>query len=187
MNFFGEGDNKFANVKIKIAEFLREALEDPSYNKRLLDSWFETFMVNCSDKPDAEKSVNLSKNQIMLPVIILAIDTPLSEEDFNKVCDYEDYDELEQEYREIINRQMCDYEFVAEVTGDFLFKRQQQVSKSQYKYQYVKDEWKNYEQHFSLIKDEEKREALIKLILLTVITRRKKIDRIREAANLCNL
>lgn len=186
MNFFGEGDNKFANVKIKIAEFLREALEDPSYNKRLLDSWFETFMVNCSDKPDTEKSVNLSKNQIMLPVIILAIDTPLSEEDFNKVCDYEDYDELEQEYREIINRQMCDYEFVAEVTGDFLFKRQQQVSKSQYKYQYVKDEWKNYEQHFSLIKDEEKREALIKLILLTVITRRKKIDRIREAANLCN-
>lgn len=184
LNFFGEGDNKFANVKLKISEFLREALDDPSYNKRLLDSWFETFMVNCSDKPDDEKSVNLNKKQIMMPVIVLVIDTPLSEEEFNKVCDYEDYCEIEQEFREVINRQICDYEFVAEVTGDFLYKRNQQVKSNQYRYTYVKEEWKNYEHYFNVIKDEEKREALIKLILLTIITRRSKINRIKEAANL---
>ncbi|MBQ2922048.1 MAG: hypothetical protein IJE60_03000 [Tyzzerella sp.] len=184
LNFFGEGDNKFANVKLKISEFLREALDDPSYNKRLLDSWFETFMVNCSDKPDNEKSVNLNKKQIMMPVIVLVIDTPLSEEEFNKVCDYEDYCEIEQEFREVINRQICDYEFVAEVTGDFLYKRNQQVKSNQYRYTYVKEEWKNYEHYFNVIKDEEKREALIKLILLTIITRRNKINRIKEAANL---
>ena len=119
-----------------------------------------------------------------MPVIVLVIDTPLSEEEFNKVCDYEDYCEIEQEFREVINRQICDYEFVAEVTGDFLYKRNQQVKSNQYRYTYVKEEWKNYEHYFNVIKDEEKREALIKLILLTIITRRSKINRIKEAANL---
>ena len=34
LSFFGEGDNKFESIKTKISEFLREALMDPSYNKR---------------------------------------------------------------------------------------------------------------------------------------------------------
>ncbi|MBP3699562.1 MAG: hypothetical protein J6J01_08825 [Oscillospiraceae bacterium] len=111
LNFFGEGDNKFANVKVKIAEFLRDAIGDPSYSKRLLDSWFETFMVNCSDKPKEQKELTLSKNDIMLPVIILVIDPPLDENEFNKVCDYDDYEGLVQEYRNIIDRRVCDYPY----------------------------------------------------------------------------
>ena len=184
LNFFGEGDNKFKNIKDKISEFLREAIDDPSYNKRLLDSWFETFMVNCADKPDKEKSLNLSKKSIMMPVIILVIETPLGEDEFSKVCDYDDYYEIEQEFRDIINRQVCNYEFVAEVIGDFLYKRNQKSNHSQYKYIYVKEEWNNYEQYFDFINDSEKKEALIKLILLTIITKRSKINRIKEATKL---
>jgi len=69
IRFFGEGDNKFKSIKDRISEFLREAIDDPSYNKRLLDSWFETFMVNASDKPDSEKKLELSKKQIILPTL----------------------------------------------------------------------------------------------------------------------
>lgn len=184
LNFFGEGDNKFKNIKEKISEFLREAIDDPSYNKRLLDSWFETFMVNCADKPDEEKSLSLSKRKIMLPVIVLVIETPIGEDEFSKVCDYDDYFEIEQEFRDIINRQICDYEFVAEVTGDFLHKRNQGMNYSQYKYAYVKKEWYIYEKYFDFVKDSAKKEALIKLILLTIITRRSKINKIKEAAEL---
>ncbi|MCH5250389.1 MAG: hypothetical protein J1E98_10665 [Lachnospiraceae bacterium] len=184
LNFFGEGDNKFKNVKEKISEFLREAIDDPSYNKRLLDSWFETFMVNCADKPDKEKEVNLSKKSIVLPVIILVIETPLGVEEFSKVCNYEDYYEIEQDFRDIINRQECDYEFVAGVLGDFLCKKNQQTDQGPYKYTYVKDEWTRYEPYFEFVKDIEKKEALIKFILLAIITKRSKIDKIREAAKL---
>ena len=184
LNFFGEGDNKFKFVKDKIAEFLRDAIDDPSYNKNLLDAWFETFMVNCADIPDTDKRVNLSKKNIVMPVIVLVIGNPLGEDEFSKVSDYDDYYEIEQEFRNIINRQICDYEFVAEVTGDFLYKRSMETVTSGYKYKYVKCEWKQYEDRFSSIKDEEKKEALIKLILLTIITRRGKIEKIKEAVSL---
>jgi len=184
LNFFGEGDNKFESVKTKISEFLREAIDDPSYNKRLLNSWFETFMVNASDKPDKEKGFDLSKKDIILPVIVLVIDTPISESDFAKVCDYDNYSEVMQGFRETINRNVCDYEFYAEVIGDFLSKRNQAIDKNQYKYDFVKDEWKIYEEQFTAIKDVETREAVIKLLLLTVITQRGKIDRIKGATNL---
>lgn len=184
MNFFGEGDNKFANIKKKISEFLRIAINDPSYNKRLLDSWFETFMVNCSDKPDDEKSLDLSKNEIILPVIVLVVDPPIGEEEFSKVSDYDDYSEIEQEFRGIINNQICDYAFVAGVIGDFLCKRESVAEKNTYKYEHVRQEWKVYEDLFLFVKEKDKREALIKIILLTAITRRNKIDKIKEAANL---
>ena len=184
LNFFGEDDNKFTGIKEKISAFLRETIDDPSYNKQLLDSWFETFMVNCSDKPDREKSINLTKKKIIMPVIVLVVDPPLSEDEFNKVCDYDDYAEIEQDFREIINRQICDYEFVSEVAADFLCKRENVTEKNKYKYIYVKEEWKKFEPYFSSVKDSEKREALIKLILLTIITRRSKINRIKEAVQL---
>jgi hypothetical protein len=184
MNFFGEGDNKFANIKDKISEFLRGAINDPSYNKRLLDSWFETFMVNCSDKPDCEKSLNLSKKEIVLPVIILVIDPPIGEEEFSKVCDYDDYSEIEQGFREIINSQTYDYEFVSEIIGEFLYKRENVVDKNSYKYEFVKSEWQKYENYFLFVQERDKREALIKIILLTIIIRRNKIDSIRKATNL---
>jgi hypothetical protein len=141
-------------------------------------------MVNCTDKPDNEKHVDLTKKNIIMSVIILVIDTPLGEQEFSKVCDYDDYYEIEQEFRNIINRQVCDYEFVGKVIGDFLHKQGLQLNKNQYKYQYVREEWQQYEDDFACVSDSEKREALIKLILLTLITRRRKINKIKEAAAL---
>ena len=184
LNFFGEGDNKFASLKNKISEFLREAINDPSYNKKLLDSWFESFMVNCADKPDQNKSIELSKDQIVLPVIILVIDQPLSEDELSKVSDYDCYDELKQSYRRIINQEICDYQFCSKVIGDFIRLQKSSLSQRQYKYQFVKEEWKNYEDDFLIIKDSEEREAIIKLILLTIITSRYKIQQIKEATQL---
>ena len=184
LNFFGDGDNKFESVKEKIAGFLREAIDDPSYNKRLLDSWFETFMVNCADKPDKEKKLCLTKRQIMYPVIVLVIDPPIGETEFTKVCDYENYNEIEQEYRNSINRSCCDYELIINITGNYLIRRESSIDKRNYKYDFVKSEWRKYESRFMMIKNDEKREALVKIILLTIINQRTKLDGIREAAKL---
>lgn len=184
LSFFGEGDNKFGSIKTKISEFLREAIDDSSYNKQLLNSWFETFMVNASDKPDNQKRLELKKKDVVYPVIVLVIDSPIGENDFSKVCDHDNYTEISQEFRETINRNVCDYEFFSEVIGDYLSKRNLVSDKTNFKYDFVKNEWRNYESQFSAIKNVETREALIKLLLLTVITRRSKINSIREATNL---
>ena len=184
LSFFGEGDNKFASVKAKISEFLREAINDPSYNKQLLNNWFETFMVNASDKPDNQKKLELKKKDVIYPVIVLVIDSPVSESDFAKVCYHDNYIEISQEFRETINRNVCDYEFFSEVIGDYLSKRNLIANKTNYKFDYVKNEWKNYESQFSAITNEETREALVKLLILTVITQRSKINDIKGATNL---
>ena len=184
LNFFGEGDNKFESIKRKIAEFLREAINDPSYNKRLLDNWFEAFMVNASDKPDEQKKLELTKKDIIFPVIVLVVDSPVNEGDFIKVCDHENYAEIFQQYRQTISNYVCDYEFFSEVIGKYLSKRNQTSSLATCKYDFVKDEWRDYEMRFSAITNTEIREALIKLLLLTVITQRGTINKIKEATNL---
>lgn len=184
LNFFGEGENKFASIKEKISVFLRNAINNPSYNKRLLESWFETFMVNASDKPDNQKKLELKKKDVIYPVIVLVIDPPVSADELAKVCDYDNHAEICQQFRETIYNKVCDYEFFSEVIGDFLSKRNQVSNKATYKYDFVKNEWKNYETQFSAITNAENREALIKLLLLTVITQRSKINDIREATNL---
>lgn len=184
LNFFGEGDNKFDSIKNKISDFLREAIDDPSYNKRLLDSWFETFMINATDKPDKKKKLELDKKDVIYPVIVLVIDQPIKEEEFRKVSEYDDYDGICQMFRKIIYAKLCDYQFVSEVLGEFLSKRNQSVNKATYPYEFVKNEWSNYQSKFSEIKDKEIQEALIKLLLLTVIIHRRKVDKIREATNL---
>lgn len=63
-------------------------------------------------------------------------------------------------------------------------KRKNAQDKNNYKYEYVKNEWKQYERSFATVEDCDKREALIKLILLTIIKRRDKFRQIKEAANL---
>ena len=92
--------------------------------------------------------------------------------------------EICQEFRETINRSICDYEFFSEVIGDFLSKRNFATDIVNFKYSYVRNEWKEYESRFYAVKNAETREALIKLLLLTLITQRRKIDSIKEATKL---
>jgi len=184
LNFFGEGENKFQSVKAKISEFLRIAIDDPSYNQRLLESWFETFMVNASDKPDNQKKLELTKRQVVYPVIVLVIDQPIKEEEFHKVSEYDDYDGICQMFRKTIYGKICDYQFVSEVLADFLLKRNTSNNNTNFPYEYAKKEWQNYQYKFTEIKDKEVQEALIKLLLLTVIIHRRKVDKIKEATKL---
>ena len=182
--FFGEGENKYERIRERIAEFLREELGDPSYNKALLDRWLAMFMANASDKPANEKSFEMDKKDIIFPVIALVISQPVSESDFKQVCGYDDYDGLMEKFRETLNRNLCDYEFVSGVAGDFLNKSLHAPDMRSYRYEYVKNEWMQYEEQFSAIEDREEREAVIKLLMLTVIVRRQKIWKIKGAANL---
>ena len=185
IRFFGEGNNKFDDIKEKISNFLRTAINDTSYSTQLLESWFETFMVNAADKPDKEKELSLTKRNVIFPVIAVVIYPAIVDADFNKVCDYENYNEVKQEFRRIISNKICNYEFIAQVLADYREKKKNIKGDATYKYEFTKNEWRNYENEFALlINNKEKREALIKTILLTVIIHNATIQEIKEAANL---
>ena len=184
IHFFGEGKDKFQRIKEKIDEFLRSSIQDISYSGTLLDNWFTTFMLNASDIPEDKKVINLPKKKIIYPLIAIIIDPPIGDSEFNKVSDYDDYIEIEQEFKKTIYETTCDYEFISQVLGDFLDKRKSSSDIANYKYEFTKNEWQNYEKDFFHIKDLEKRQALIKILLLTIITRNNKISQIKTAVNL---
>lgn len=185
LHFFGEGENKFDTIKKKIEEFLRKAINDVSYSKLVLDCWFETFMINCSDKPNNQKKLTLKKEQIIYPVIAVVLNNnTIIEEEFKKVCSNDDYFDVIKEYRKIINDNLCDYEFVIEVIGDYCEKQEQNCYAKLSKYDYTTKCWNNFETKFSKITHPKKRESLVKLLILSIISQRSLIDDIKEASNL---
>ena len=117
-----------------------------------------------------------------MPIIILVTENAVSESNFLKVCDYEDFDGLKKKYRKVLSQKKCDYEFVTKVIGDYLQHNKGTLKCS--KIDYVTSNWEKYTVDFAFIDDEEEAEALIKLSILSVLLRRSQIERIRKEANL---
>lgn len=182
--FFGEKENKFSTVKDRISEFLREALDDPSYKNMLFDKWFALFMGNCADKPQKELKLELEKKEILWPIIVLVVDNNVSEKEFANICDFDNSEEIEREFYDTIYRSTCDVEFVISVLGEYNYQREYVENKKAFKLQFIQKNWKKYEHFFTFIYDSEKREALIKLLLLKIINGKSKINHIKEATNL---
>ena len=177
------GDD-FDNNKFQLQDFLRSAIRDTSYSKQVLDSWFETFMLNCSDKPDNQKALNLKKKQIIYPIIAVVLTDAVTENEFIKVCNNDNYFEVMKDYRKIINDNLCDYEFITEVIGDYFDKCKENPNAKLSKYDYTIKYWSEFEDKFSEIKHDEKRESLVKLLVLSIISHRSLINDIKEASNL---
>ena len=182
IRFFGEGDNKWSDVKKQIAEFLRCSIDDVSYDKRLLENWLYEFITNAADKPIPEREITIDKKDLILPIIILVTENAVSESNFLKVCDYDDFDGLKKKYRKVLSQKKCDYEFVTKVIGDYLQHNKGTLKCS--KIDYVTSNWEKYTVDFAFIDDEEEAEALIKLSILSVLLRKSQIERIRKEANL---
>ena len=182
IRFFGEGDNKWDDVKEKISEFLRNSIDDPSYNQRLLDSWIADFITNCADKPDEQKELSLSKKEIILPVIILVIENTVSESKFSKVSDYDNFDELKKKYRTVLYKKECDYNFVSSIIADYMSERK--ANSNINCYDYVNKYWGRYTKYFETILNIEEKESLTKLSVLSILLQRSKIEGIRKEANL---
>lgn len=181
VEFFGEGANKFARIKEYIKGLLNDAKLDTSLVESLWAKWLEMFLVNCTDKPDETKSFDKKKKEIIYPIIILAIDPPISRDMFEKISDYDDYDEIVAKYRDLINARGNEYEFTASIIGEY---KSRKNGDSQYKYEFVKEVWQEYEEYFSQIADDAIRQAVVKLALLTVIVHAGKIDNIHKAVNI---
>lgn len=90
------------------------------------------------------------------------------------------------DYRKIINDNLCDYEFIVEIIGDYFEKLNKNPSIKLTKYDYTIKYWKEFEKRFLEIKHDDKRESLVKLLVLSIISHCTLINDIKEASNLCN-
>jgi len=184
IRFFGSTtDQRFQSIKQQIKEFLHDAEEDPSLSGRLFERWFTILMGNAADKPDKEQKCTLTKKELMFSVIATIIDPPISETKFNKICTYENYDAVKQEFRQMIDINVCDYQLITQILTDYSEKKTA-MHKADYKFKFTEEEWKNYEQNFTCITNVEKREAVIKFVLLTIIEKISTIQNIKDAAGL---
>jgi hypothetical protein len=186
IEFFGEGKNKFEGIKENIRAFVRDALDDPSLSDNLFDKWYTLFSLNCTDKPKEDMSFDKNKKEIMYPVIVLAIDPPISSDDFREVSDYDDYGAIVSKYRDMLNQRACEYDFSSSLLAEYQMQKYQKVEgeRSRFKFIFVKENWKQYEDSFNQIDSESIREAVTKMTILTIIERAYKLEKIRKAANL---
>lgn len=187
IRFFGEGKNKFDGIKEYIKSFARKVFDDVSYSDLLLEKWCTLFLANAADIPKEDLSLSMSKKEALYPVIVLAIDNPASCGEFQKVCDYDDYDGVVESFKYLINQRSEEYDFSTALLGDYtLHKRQIPTveDSSKFKYKYIIEHWREYENWFNEIKDAKKREAVTKLTLLTIIVRAVKLQNVKKATNL---
>ena len=186
IRFFGVGEEKFDGIREEIKGFVQKALGDSSYEYDLWAKWFAMFYLNCTDTPKEEMEFSKTKKEIMYPIIVLAIDPPISIDEFQQVSDYDDYDEIKKTYRKVINDKLFEYEFSSSVLGDYLSKKSHVAidDRSKYKYHFVKETWKEYEENFTSIPADAAREAVTKMTILTTINRADKLEQIGRAANL---
>lgn len=187
VRFFGEGKNKFDGIKEYIKSFSRKVFDDTSYCDLLFEKWCTLFLANAADVPKEELSLAMSKKEALYPVIVLAIDKPAPCNDFQKVCDYDDYDGVVETFINLINQRSYEYDFSSALLGDFISCKSHiptAEESSRFKYKYVTEKWRDYESFFSEIKDDAKRQAVTKLTLLTIIIRSAKLQKIKEETNL---
>lgn len=183
LRFNGENLEKFNIIKEKIKEFLIESIGDSSFSNRVFDYWYTIFDINATDIPTNKKPLCLKKEAIVWPIIdaVFSVDS-LSEEEFNKMDNYQDFDEIIQTYRNIISLKGFKYEFINRVLNPYF--RLKSANPKVDTYTYINNNWELFNEEFTSIDDNDVRRCLIKIIMLMIIKKNKKMRKIKEAANL---
>ena len=184
LHFYGDNEEKFKSVKETIAEFLRESINDISYSNRILNDWFTQFFVNSTDKPDSQKCLTLSKGEVIWPILVAVTDGAVSEASFANVSDSDNYPEIIAEYRKTIYSKDLDFPFVTEIMYDYKIEKDKISGGTGFKYDFVKNNWRKYSERFASITNESIKEDLIKIIMLSIIEKRMKINELKASANI---
>lgn len=183
LRFNGDNLEKFNIIKEKIKEFLIDAIGDSSFSNRVFDYWYTIFDINATDIPTNKKPLCLKKEAIVWPIIdaVFSVDS-LSEEEFKKMDNYEDFEQIIQTYRSIISTQGLNYEFINRVLNPYF--RLKSANSTVDIYTYINNNWKLFDEEFTSINDTDIRRCLIKIIMLMIIKKNRKMRMIKEAANL---
>lgn len=174
--FYGDDlKNRYKEIRACVNEFLSEINVDfPGINTEIMSIWQKNLFQNATQ---TNTRINLSKEKIIWPLIVLVVDKCVANNYKQDFCD-DEIDEIEKKYRLLINHSTLNYGVFSQIISDF--KKSRKTTK-----QFITDNWINYQNIVGEIEiDESIRESLIKIILYRIITQKKYIQDIKKGSNL---
>ena len=156
-------------------------LDAPGLKKRLHEVWQ---MMLDKNGTKADRDIKLTKKDVIWPIIAFVTGRGQLKREAQYCTDLDDsdFDEVERRYREIIEDYSERYEIVVKVISDFVEKnlrgRDAIVS-------FVNENWGQYVELFGLTTVEDTiQNHLTKIILYTILGKRREINKIKQAVNL---
>ncbi len=157
-------------------------LNSPGIVRKIHSVWKDCVFAN-----GTKKDISLSKKSLIWPIVTIVTDiSQTSDEDVEKIIgdvDAEVYDDVIQRYPSVINNCCDNFEFVTRVIADYA-QYTPGCSTKEKLCLYIKSNWSAFESEFEIVEDDETRCALIKVILLNILRKRKKIDKIKQVVEL---
>jgi len=175
--FIGEEDSqRYSEILNKTREFLFKAKVPREQAEAILTEWKAQLMNNNAQR------ANLSKADILFPLILVTIEKQDLSERYNNVCNLGIYEETISRYSEFIHNTPRRTDFFMQVCG--LYQKQYPQGGDNINNFVIKN-WQKYIDEFtSLEKDDKMLESLIKLLLLATLIKRYTINGIKTAAKL---
>ena len=176
-NFFGDNLNeRYKDIHQKTREFLVEAGLPSDKAVKIFSEWKDLFVENNSQK------CSLKKTQMVFPLILVIIENNNLEDKYNRVCSLGMYDDIYGNYNDILHKMQRSSEFFIKVCGDY---QKEFIQGGDHIEEYVRSNWEKYSEDFSdIVKDGQLLESFIKLLLLSILLRRRDINNIKRATNL---
>jgi len=177
--FYGDDNQRYSEVLNKVRVFLDKAEVPREKAESLLREWKNLLMNNCAQR------ANMSKADVLFPLILVTIEGSDLYERYNKICDLGIYDETKSRYSEFIHNIPKGTEFFMKVCGHYRKWSTATCVSGDKIEEYIKNNWEEYKEEFSEVeKNKDMLESLIKLLLLATLTKRYTINGIKGAAKL---
>lgn len=153
----------------------------PGLGKKLFQVWHNDIFVNGSKK---DAAIELDKNKIVWPIIVLETDISRCDESFIEQFDLGVYDEVVRLYSETIDTCCERIDFFTRVLYDYnnfpCIKRHMDKC-----LEFVNSSWESYKSEFAVYGiDDETLEVLTKTVLYNVVRRRIIINNIKQGVSL---
>lgn len=180
-------ETRFRTILRMIREFLIKISVNQDFSKSLLEIWQSDFLFNATN---SDISINLNKNQIIWPIIVL--NSQLSEEDktFQNLIEKFEMDEegiglVLHQYSNFINKQTEKFSFVMKVNNEYEIYKKNKIGVARQTISFINNNWTDYLYLVDLDTiEEEVKEVLVKIILSKILNQKQMIKKIKQEVNL---
>lgn len=181
--FFGDDETtRFQQIEEVVGKFLSH-IGLQYYAKQVLMRWRTIFENNETVSKKSVKKI-LDKKDLMYSILSL-INTNINADNFVKVnSKFDDFEYIETYYKQVVEEQIESIDLVNNVLSQYQIQKINIKINSEYKYDFIKDNYKDYTHKFDSINPIDEREAVTQYAMLRIIEQKRIVDKIREAANL---
>ena len=185
LRFNGQGTSKFVSLKREIENFLYKSINDARLSDSVFNYWYFIFDADAGDRPVENMHVDISKDQIIWPIIssILSIEH-MDDDEYFKICKDHNLDSILETYRNFIKDRIFDFAFTSRVVNPYNEYLSIHGRSPSEVIDFIDSYWSTFYDDFSSISDEVEREELIKIIMYKIICNSRKLEKLKKASNL---